>query len=98
MLTFLRKSADEKLLVVCNFSGLAYEQFKVGVPSPGKYKEIFNSDKECYGGGGFINPRVKFSKPEKWDGKGDLIRINVAPLSVQIFNCIKPEVEKKKKK
>ena len=51
MLVFLRRGekAEDDLLVVCNFSPLVYENHKIGVPYQGKYKEIFNSDREEFG-------------------------------------------------
>lgn len=89
VISFLRKTKNETLLVVCNFTPVAYDKFKVGVPFAGKYKEIFNSDSEQFGGTGFVNPRLKQSKKLKWDGKANLVEIKLAPLSVQIFNCVK---------
>ena len=61
----------------------------MGVPYPGKYKEIFNSDAKIYGGTGEGNPRVKASKREEWDERKNSIVINVAPLAVQIFSYTK---------
>ena len=53
ILAFIRKSADpsEDLLVVCNFTPVLHEDFWVGVPYKGKFKEIFNSDDRSFGGG-----------------------------------------------
>lgn len=89
VIAFLRKSQDdlETLLVVMNFANKAYEDYHVGVPFEGKYKEIFNSDKECYGGSGILNPRVKPSKKEEYDGRENSIKIKLAPLSISIFKC-----------
>ncbi|MCH5252092.1 MAG: 1,4-alpha-glucan branching protein GlgB [Lachnospiraceae bacterium] len=94
VIAFLRKCKDETLLVLCNFTPVAHEKFRVGVPFVGKYKEIFNSDAEEYGGTGFTNPRLKQSKRVKWDGRLNSIECRLAPLSIQIFNCTK---ENKKK-
>ena len=55
--------------MVCNFSALVYEDYKIGVPFHGKYKEIFNSDREEFGGSGSLNPRVKTSKKEECDDR-----------------------------
>ena len=87
IITFMRYSDDakEKLLVVCNFTPVLYENFKVGVPLPGKYKEIFNSDAEEYGGSGHGNRRVKNSKTVSWDGREESISIEVPPLGVCVF-------------
>ena len=59
LVIFLRRTKEETLLCICNFSPLVYENRKIGVPFAGKYKEIFNSDQERFGGGGHTNPRVK---------------------------------------
>ena len=48
---------------------LLHEKLTVGVPFKGKYKEIFNSDAEKFGGSGKVNPRMKSSKAEECDGK-----------------------------
>ncbi|HIU75301.1 MAG TPA: alpha amylase C-terminal domain-containing protein, partial [Candidatus Pelethocola excrementipullorum] len=87
LLIFLRKGKrqDDTLLVVCNFSGQEYEKFQIGVPYPGKYKEILNSDDLAYGGTGFVNPRVKISRQVEWDDRKDSITVNIAPLSVAVF-------------
>ncbi|HAG68958.1 MAG TPA: 1,4-alpha-glucan branching enzyme [Lachnospiraceae bacterium] len=87
VLVFLRKGAGEKLLIVLNFANVLFSDYRVGVPSPGKYKEIFNSDAVRFGGGGSVNPRVKTSKKEACDGRKDSIRIKAAPLSVAVFKC-----------
>ena len=97
VIAFLRKSKEETLLVLCNFTPVAYEKFRVGVPFAGKYKEIFNSDAEEYGGTGFINPRLKQSKRIKWDGRPNSIECRLAPLSIQIFHCAKTPGRQKKK-
>ena len=55
-----------------------------------------NSDAVEFGGGGHVNPRVKNSKREKWDGKSNSIEIRLAPLSVQVFQCTKVAVKRKK--
>lgn len=91
LLVFLRKGKkqDDTLLVVCNFSGQKYEKFQIGVPYPGKYKEILNSDDRAFGGTGFVNPRVKISKQVEWDERNDSIVVNIAPLSVAVFGYTK---------
>lgn len=89
IITFLRKDKKgNSILIVCNFADLAYEKYQIGVPFAGKYKEIFNSDQEIYGGSGMVNKRVKASKKQTCDFKDDSIKINIAPLSISVFNCI----------
>ena len=77
------------MLVVCNFTPVPYEKFRIGVPFEGKYKEIFNSDAVAYGGTGVGNPRVKNSTKTKWDGRANSIECQLSSLSIHIFQCTK---------
>ncbi len=88
MIVFTRKEkeSEELLLVVCNFSPIPHEKYRVGVPVEGKYKEIFNSEQEIYGGTGICNPRVKTSKKIKSDGQEQSIEIKVPPMGLAIFS------------
>lgn len=49
-LSFLRKSESGNLVVALNFTPVPRTGYRIGVPNPGSYKEIFNSDSEYYGG------------------------------------------------
>ena len=91
MLVFTRntKKREEMLLIVCNFSPLVYENRRIGVPYPGKYKEIFNSDRKEFGGSGVGNPRLKQSKKEECDDRKDSITIKVPPMGISIFSYTK---------
>ncbi|SHN01683.1 1,4-alpha-glucan branching enzyme [Anaerosporobacter mobilis DSM 15930] len=95
-ISFLRKTEkeEETLLIICNFTPVVYENFKVGVPFKGKYKETFNSDKETFGGKGYVNPRLKYSKKDECDGRENSIQITVPPLGISVFTCT-PVVEVK---
>lgn len=97
-LTFVRKGKgkDEILLVAANFSGIPRE-FNIGVPAAGKYKEIFNSDDERYGGSGRVNSRVKRSKAVEWDDRPDSVSVRLAPLSLSILKYMPFTVEETKK-
>lgn len=98
VVVFLRKAADgQSLLIVCNFANVLRQQYKIGVPSAGKYKELLNSDDVKFGGGGFINPRVKQAKQEECDGREQSIKIRLAPLCISIFSCMPQENGKKSK-
>ena len=56
ILSFVRYSASgQALVVVVNFSGHPYHDFRIGMPQAGKWSEIFNSDSEQYGGSSVVN-------------------------------------------
>ena len=47
---FMRTHKKEKLIFVFNMTGNYYEEYDIGVNDEGVYTEIFNSDKDVYGG------------------------------------------------
>lgn len=96
VLTFLRKTEnpEEMLLAVCNFAAVFYENYQVGVPYAGKYKEIFNSDLKKYGGNGVGNPRVKTAKQQECDERAYSIKMKLPALGVLVFS-VTPQEEKK---
>jgi 1,4-alpha-glucan branching enzyme len=55
VISFLRRSENESVAVVLNFTPVARESYRIPVPLAGVYREIFNSDAECFGGSGLEN-------------------------------------------
>lgn len=87
MLSYIRKTdkTDDMLVVVANFADVRQE-FRVGVPFEGKYKEIFNTDDRIYGGSGCVNKKACETKEMEWDGKPYAIDMVSASLSISIFS------------
>src|SRR5690606_32171694 len=46
------RSEDAQILVVCNFTPVPRHDYRVGVPSPGFWREVLNTDAREYGGSG----------------------------------------------
>lgn len=95
IVSFLRKSSkkEETLLIVCNFTPVSYDKYKVGVPYPGNYEEVFCSDLEAFGGDGSLNKVIRVSKRSACDDRKNSITIGLAPLSMSIFKLTKEEPE-----
>ena len=98
-LTYARKTANPKdmLLVVANFSGVE-KMITTGVPYPGKYKEIFNSDDNAFGGSGITNSKPIPSEEREWDDRPESISVSLAPTSISILEYTpftKKELEKR---
>ena len=55
--SLIRKAKDpnDMVLVVCNFTPVPRENYRVGVPRGGHWDEILNSDADLYGGSGVGN-------------------------------------------
>ncbi len=68
-ISYRRISIDgQELLVVINFSPIAWENYVLPVPKRGEYEEIFTTDAQIYGGSGLTNGTV-CSKQYKETGK-----------------------------
>ncbi|RDW16203.1 1,4-alpha-glucan branching protein GlgB [Oceanobacillus chungangensis] len=80
------KRLDDDLVIVCNFTPVTYYDYKVGVPVPGKYREIFNSDRTEFGGSGVTSEVEHFSFPDNWHGLPQHIKIKVPPLAISVFH------------
>jgi 1,4-alpha-glucan branching enzyme len=54
VISFVRRgsSSGELILVVCNFTPVPRQSYRVGVPRAGYWQEILNSDAPIYGGSG----------------------------------------------
>lgn len=89
IITFLRRSKNstEQLLVVCNFTPVTHTGYRVGVPFEGKFKEIFNSNGEAFGGTGEGNPRSKCSEKVNWNNRDNSIELTIPGLSMLVFSC-----------
>ncbi len=57
VLAFLRigSTDDQDVLFACNFTPVPREGYRLGVPEPGFYLELLNSDSEIYGGSNLGN-------------------------------------------
>ncbi|MCU0336391.1 MAG: 1,4-alpha-glucan branching protein GlgB, partial [Sediminibacterium sp.] len=59
VLSYLRKGNNEKelLVVVCNFTPVVRQNYRIGLPQKGTLVEIFNSDDVAFGGSGVVNAK-----------------------------------------
>ena len=69
--SFIRKSRNGRsnLLFVCNFTPVAREDYRVGVPKKRKYKLILNSDDAKFGGSGESRPLTYTAVQSECDGR-----------------------------
>ncbi|OOB77665.1 MAG: 1,4-alpha-glucan branching enzyme [Epulopiscium sp. Nuni2H_MBin003] len=89
VVSFIRRTAEQELIIVVNFSLRPHMDYYVGVSKAGVYKEVFNSDSKKYIGSGVVNLVEVSSVNENCQYKDNYIKINVPPLGVTIFEKIK---------
>ena len=87
VIAFIRKGNDSKddIIVVCNFTQIVREKYRIGIPRKGKLNEIFNSDSENYGGSGVSNSQKIKIEASPYDGKDFSTELILPPLSVIAF-------------
>ena len=90
VISFLRWSQNHRsfLLVVCNFTPLPRPQYRIGVPFPGQYREVFNTDASMFGGSNVGNPDVITAEPVKMHNRPASIVVTMPPLAVTIFRRV----------
>ena len=77
-------SAGRELAVIINFTPVTRENYRVGLPKSGLYRELINSDDEKYGGSGVTNGVVKAEKTP-WNGLPYSVELTLPPLGAVIL-------------
>ncbi|SDX92329.1 1,4-alpha-glucan branching protein GlgB [Flavobacterium degerlachei] len=87
VMSFIRKGEKPKddVVVVCNFTQVVRENYRIGLPRKGKLNEIFNSDATIYGGSGIGNSGKLVIDASPYDGRDYSIELQLPPLSVTVF-------------
>ena len=84
VISYRRKTENEDLIVILNFTPVPRENYRIGVPEQGSYTEIFNSDSSYYSGSNMGNGQA-LSEPFPWMNLNHSIMINLPPLAGIIF-------------
>jgi 1,4-alpha-glucan branching enzyme len=83
-LSFVRRALDEKsfVLVVCNFTPSVWSDYRLGVPEPGSYRVVLNSDAARYGGSDVQATDGQVTADNiAWNGRAQSIAIRLPPLA-----------------
>jgi 1,4-alpha-glucan branching enzyme len=87
VISFLRRGRNpaDELLFVCNFTPAVRENYRVGVPQQGFWKELLNSDAPLYGGSGQGNFGGREAVPLPIHGHPFSLNMTLPPLGVLIY-------------
>ena len=98
VLSYRRIALDGKeLIVLINFTPVVYEDFRVGVPEGGNYKEIFNSDDERFGGSGVVNTVARPAEDIPCNGLDYSVNLRIPPLGITVLQRESPRIPKKER-
>jgi 1,4-alpha-glucan branching enzyme len=86
VLSYVRWGKDGSFVVVIlNFTPVPRNGYRLGVPRPGHYSEIFNSDSEYYWGSNTGNEGAVFTEELPWMGFEQSILVTLPPLGALIL-------------
>ena len=86
VLVFRRTDRSGKSLVaVINFSPVAVEGYRFGVPPKARYEELFNTDEERWGGSGVTNPQPIKTECIPSHQQAQSLPVRVPPLGAVIL-------------
>jgi 1,4-alpha-glucan branching enzyme len=79
--SFIRKDSESRPLVcIVNFSAIPDENYRVGLPEAGTWREVLNTDAETYGGSGVGNLGQVHAEQVEWHGRPASAVLRVPPL------------------
>jgi 1,4-alpha-glucan branching enzyme len=84
VLAFMRLSegGDGKLVCACNFSPVPHPDYRLGLPSGGRWRELVNTDSEFYGGSGVGNMGGVTAEAKPWHDQPYSAEVTLPPLGV----------------
>jgi 1,4-alpha-glucan branching enzyme len=90
VLSFIRSDRESGgcVLVVLNLTPTLHRNYRVGLPRPGRWVELLNSDAMLYGGGNQGNAGVVVAAPVSCHGQPQSAEFVLPPLSVCAFRAV----------
>ena len=87
VIIFERRSdtKEEMLVVICNFTPVVRNHYRIGVPYRGYWKEVFSSDHQKYMGSGLLNQGLLSTSPVKYHGRDFSITLTLPPLAISVL-------------
>lgn len=81
IISFIRRGTHSFAIIALNFTPVPRENYRIGVPTLGVYKEIFNSDAACYGGSNLGNGAGVESEQIAWMNQQHSVMLTLPPLA-----------------
>ena len=89
-LLFLRRGERpiDELVVLLNFAPETCDEYRIGVPRKGSYRELLNSDAGAFGGSGRENPGELVSEPVPCHGMAHSVVLRTPPVGGLILKRV----------
>lgn len=95
VVSFIRRAKDSEdfIVTVCNFTPQPHAHYRVGVPEPGFYTELFNSDARKYGGSNMGNLGGKWTDEWWFHNRPYSLDLCLPPLGVLVLKIDREKTE-----
>lgn len=91
ILSYVRRGniTEEAVIVVMNMTPVPRQNYRIGVPAKGHYREIFNSDAIEFYGSGQLNAALLATEYIPLHGKEQSLSLTIPPLGVTVMKLVK---------
>jgi len=92
VISFIRrgKNPDDFVAIICNFTPVVREAYRIGVPRGGSYAEVLNTDASCYEGSGVGNAGQVDSVAQEAFGFPFSLDVTLPPLGTVVLKPMEP--------
>ncbi|MGM0549232.1 MAG: 1,4-alpha-glucan branching protein GlgB [Bacillota bacterium] len=96
VISFIRKSenSNQQIVVILNFTPVPRDNYCIGVPKPGSYELLLNSDQKVFGGSDYETMARTKTKNKALHGFKHSINIDLPPLAGLYLKYQKPKKNK----
>ncbi|MDH5766078.1 MAG: 1,4-alpha-glucan branching protein GlgB [Gammaproteobacteria bacterium] len=88
ILSYMRKSDNESIIVILNFTPVIRENYRIGVPETGNYEIIFNSDSSFYAGSNAGSHSSIMTNSTPWMNQAASLSLTLPPLAGLVIKKI----------
>ena len=90
VISFVRRARNPRdfLVFVCNFTPLPRVGYLVGVPEPGLYKEVLDSDWLAFGGSGVCNDGELWTHEGNVQNRNQHLVLTLPPLGITVLRHV----------
>lgn len=87
VVAYLRKGTEpgDQLLIICHFTPIPREDYRLGVAFPGDWELILNSDQGVYGGSDYPVKSLLSAEQQPAHGRAWSVNASIPPLGVLIY-------------
>ena len=87
VLSYVRRGSEpeEVAIVIHNLTPVVRSPYRLGLPRPGRWRIVANSDERVYGGSGVAPRPIRDAEPTPWQGRSHSIEFKLPPLSTLVL-------------